>query len=298
MSAPDRVAVVVVHGIADQRAGQTVREFARLLCHGRAGEPRYVEGEMHDVLIPVARLEPGGGIAPAASPASSCEGRKPEPSRRRPGTPSGFYQVQRSVPAPTAPGPDSSDLGLALNDYLLGRLDLPESEAIYESTRISLRRRANDRPVDLYELYWADLSRLGEGGVRALSASYQLFFHLGTLAADVVDQVSLSVRGGAAWRLLQRLHAWLAWLMKGPAALVQLSILLLVPFGAAALVSLDQQGQLLAALAATGAIALAALGVLAWIRGASPVRRYATLALLLAAALACAVASAAALTAE
>src|SRR5262245_31297634 len=298
MSAPDRVAVVVVHGIADQRAGQTVRELARLLCHGRAGEPRYVQGEMHDVLIPVARLEPGGGIAPAASPASAGDGPKPEPSRRRPGTPSGFYQVQRSAPAPTAPAPDSSDLGLALNDYLLGRLDLPESEAIYESTRVSLRRRANDRSVDLYELYWADLSRLGEGGVRALSASYQLFFHLGTLAADVVDQVSLEVDGGPAWRLLQRLHAWLAWLMKGPAALVQLAMLLLVVFGAAALVSLDQQGQLLAALAATGAIALAALGVLAWIRGASPVRRYATLALLLAAALACAVASAAALTAE
>ena len=203
MSAPDRVAVVVVHGIADQRAGQTVRELARLLCHGRTGEPRYVQGEMHDVLVPVARLEPGRGAAPAASPAPAGDGRKLEPSRRRPGTPSGFYQVQRSAPLPTAPGPDSSDLGLALNDYLLGRLDLPESEAIYESTRVSLRRRANDRPVDLYELYWADLSRLGEGGVRALSASYQLFFHLGTLAADIVDQVSLSVRGGAAWRLLQ-----------------------------------------------------------------------------------------------
>ena len=39
--------------------------------------------------------------------------------------------------------------------------------------------------------------------MRALSASYQLFFHLGTLAADVVDQVSLSVRGGAAWGLMK-----------------------------------------------------------------------------------------------
>jgi hypothetical protein len=81
---------------------------------------------------------------------------------------------------------------------------------------VSLRRRANDRPVDIFELYWADLSRLGQGGWRALSGLYQLFFHLGTLAADVVDQVSLSVAGGTVWRLWQRLHAWLAWLMKGP----------------------------------------------------------------------------------
>jgi len=54
VSSPDRVAVVVVHGIADQRAGQTVRELARLLCHGGAGEPRYVQGEIHEVLVPVA----------------------------------------------------------------------------------------------------------------------------------------------------------------------------------------------------------------------------------------------------
>ena len=47
MSETDRVAVVVVHGIADQRPGQTVRELVRLLCHGDEGAPRYVQGEMH-----------------------------------------------------------------------------------------------------------------------------------------------------------------------------------------------------------------------------------------------------------
>src|SRR5262245_42578751 len=210
--------------------------------------------------------------------------------------PSGFYQTQAPVPAATEAG--ARDLGLALNDYLLGRLELPEGDALYESTRVSLRRRVDDRPVDLFELYWADLSRLGEGGFRALSALYQLFFHLGTLAADVVDQVSLSVGGGAAWRLLQRMHAWLAWLVKGPAALVQLSMLLLVLFGAAALVAPDQQRQLLAALSAVSAIALTALATLAWMRGTSRAARQATLMVLLAAALGCSVAVAVALSVE
>src|SRR6266571_1618905 len=133
MSTPDRVAVVVVHGIADQRAGQTVRELARLLCHGGAGEPRYVQGEMHEVLVPVARLEPG-----AATPAPAGVGQKAETARQRPGTPSGFYQAQRSAPVPATVDPSAPDLGLALNDYLLGRLELPEREALYESTRVSL----------------------------------------------------------------------------------------------------------------------------------------------------------------
>jgi hypothetical protein len=290
VSAADRVAVIVVHGIADQRAGQTVREVARLLCHGGEGEPRYVQGEVHGVLVPVAKLEPGGAASSPAARSAADDGRKAETARRRPGTPSGFYQAHG--------GTAGRDLGLALNDYLLGRLELSEGDSLYESTRVSLRRRADDRPVDLFELYWADLSRLGEGGWRAVSALYQLFFHLSTLAADVVDQVSLSVGGGPAWRLLQRVHAWLAWLMKGPAALVQLSMLLLILFGAAGLVSPDQQGQMLAALCGVAAIVLTGLAVLAWLRGTSLGARSATLVSMLAGAIACAAAAVVALRAE
>ena len=290
MSATGRVAVVVVHGIADQPAGQTVRELARLLCHGGEDEPRYVQGEMHEVLVPVAKLEPSAAV-PAAGP-------RAEPARRRPGAPSGLYQAQKSGPVGSTSGAAAPDLGLALNDYLLGRLELSERDSLYESTRVSLRRRANDRPVDLFELYWADLSRLGAGGWRAISALYQLFFHLSTLAADIVDQVSLSVGGGLGWRVLQRLHAWLAWLMKGPAALVQLSMLLLVLFGAAGLVSPGQQRHLLAALFGVGAIVLTGLAVLGWLRGVSLAARWAEVLLLLAAAVACAGAAVAASRAE
>ncbi|HEX4985281.1 MAG TPA: hypothetical protein VFV71_04325 [Burkholderiales bacterium] len=294
MNPDDRVAIVVVHGIADQQPGQTVRELARLLCHGGGDAPRYVQGEMHDVLVPVGKLEPGGAASQPAAPAPpGGDGRKAETARKRPGTPGGFYQAQRAAGVPAADvapawRADGKDLGIALHDYLLGRLELPEDEALYESTRASLRRQANDRPVDLYELYWADLSRLGTGGVRALTALYQLFFHLNTLAADIVDQASLRCGGGARWRLQQWLHAWLAWLMKGPAALLQLSMLLLALFGAVALVPATQEAKLMAALFAAGAIACLALAVLGGLRPASRVARGARLAVFLAAALACA----------
>ena len=66
-------------------------------------------------------------------------------------------------------GASAPDLGLALNDYLLGRLELSDRDSVYESTRVSLRRAADDRPVDLFELYWADLSRLREGGCQSTS---------------------------------------------------------------------------------------------------------------------------------
>jgi hypothetical protein len=148
MSEAERVALVVVHGIADQRPGQTVREVAGLLCHGADGAPPYVQAEIQDVLIPVEALAP------------SEAGKAPQGPRTKPGTPSGFYQSEQTA-APR-------DLGLALNDYLLTRLELPEGDAVYESTRIALRRRADGRPVDVYEMYWADLSRLSAGAVRIL----------------------------------------------------------------------------------------------------------------------------------
>lgn len=273
MSTTDRVAVVVVHGVADQRRGQTAREVARLMCHALDGPPPYAQGEIHEVLVPVETL-------------TASKARKPQATRRRPGTPSGFYQALRpEVAGTSAAGAQTHDLGIALSDYLLDRSVLPERDTLYEATRVSLRRRADDRTVHLYEMYWADLSRLGAGGLRALSSLYQLFFHLNTLAADVIDQIALGANGGRAWRLLQRLHAWMAWLMKGPTALLQLAMLLMVGFGVAALVTSALRVQLIAAAFGLGALLLMAFSALAWLRGTPGAARWAKLLFLLAAAL-------------
>jgi hypothetical protein len=277
LSPSDRVALVVVHGIADQRPRQTVREVARLLCRGGEGAPAYEQGEMVDVLVPVQKLDPGG----------RQQIGKTETARRKPGAPSGFYQAQQAESAGALESEvEAQDLGIKLNDYLLGQLALPEGDALYESTRVSLRRPADGREIDVYEMYWADLSRLGAGGLRALTSLYQVFFHLNTLAADVVDQVSLSINGGAGWRLLQRCQAYMAWLMKGPTALLQLALLLTVVFGATTLVHESLRPQLLAAAFAVGAVALAAFAGLAWLRIAPGGGRWIVTGVLVGAALA------------
>ncbi|MEW5879057.1 MAG: hypothetical protein AB1761_01280 [Pseudomonadota bacterium] len=244
----ERVAIITVHGVADQRPGQTVRELARLLCHGGDGPPRYVEGELHEVIVPVSPLAPARESEPA--------GARGDEQKPTPGRPSDFFLAQRAA----GPG---FDLGLALTDHLLRRYRPAERDALYESTRITLKRRADGTPVDLYELYWADFSRLQPGGIRALSASYQLFFHLGTLARDIVDQAVLATGGGRALRALQKLHAWSAWLLKGPAALLQLAMLLLVAFGSAALLPPSQHRFVLALGGGVAAVVLAVLSMLA-----------------------------------
>ncbi len=278
MSTSDRVAIVVVHGIADQEPGQTVREVARLLCQGGTRESPYVQGEVHDVLMPVEKLEPGGTLVrdPAPPTRPQANGGESRSSRWLPGSPSGFYQAQAPVgpsaanvtsPASQPPEIVSQDLGIALNDYLLGRLSLPEEDSLYESKRVSLRHRADDRTIDVFEMYWADLSRLGAGGLHVLTSLYQLFFHLGKLAADVVDQASLGKTNTTAWRLLRRLHAWMAWLMTGPAAILQLAMLLMVAFGAATLVAPAFHAELIAAVSAAGGIVLFGMIGLVRVRG-------------------------------
>src|SRR5689334_16595918 len=112
VSETNRVAVVVVHGIADQLPGQTVRELARLLCHGGEGEPRFVQGELSNILVPVAKLEPGAGTAIGQPPVAvvSNEVRKKDSARKQPGAPSGFYQTQQKAEvsfSSASPSPES-----------------------------------------------------------------------------------------------------------------------------------------------------------------------------------------------
>src|SRR5690606_14610336 len=143
----------------------------------------FVQGEVREVLVPVARLDPGN-----ARTARVTEEEQPSHVQHLPGALSGFFQQQRQLEQDREPETPQQDLGTDLSDYLLSRLELSDSESLCEGTRIGLEHRASGRAVDLFEMYWADLSRLGRGGLAALSSLYRLFITLSTLAADVVDQ--------------------------------------------------------------------------------------------------------------
>src|ERR1044071_2755571 len=104
MTATDRVAILVVHGIADQKPGQTVREVTRLLCLSQKGAPQdehgtrpYEQGEIQGVVVAFERSEPAAEPAPMVQ-----EARRQGRARRAPGTPSGFYQAHQAAVAETA----------------------------------------------------------------------------------------------------------------------------------------------------------------------------------------------------
>jgi hypothetical protein len=88
--------------------------------------------------------------------------------------------------------------------------------------------------------------------------------------------------------VLQWLHAWSAWLLKGPAALLQLMMLLLVAFGAAAFVPEDQMTFVLVLVGGVAALALAAAVPVVWVRRDSTVVRLRAVVPWISAGVACA----------
>ena len=144
------------------------------------------------------------------------------------------------VAAAHAAGAGEPDRGLALTDYLLGKQrDNGGLQEAYETTCIELERKAAGKTaqVDVYEMYWADLSRLSGAIPRILTEFGTLIFRLSRLGRDTVDEGRgfLRSRTGAppAWTALTVLQTAIDWLFVN--VLAQLFFHLLL-FGAALLV--------------------------------------------------------------
>jgi hypothetical protein len=268
---PRRVAVVVVHGVADQVAGETARSVAELLVasapHGAAYEARATDS----FVLAVDPLRPATA-APRESPPTPTGKTRPlfkafvQSARsdfQRPGweAPATRAQAQsqanaagpgpktrpgfaKAAAAPTAAAPD--DRGIAATNYLLGKyIENGAAPEAFDSTCIELERTAagGRERVDVYEMYWADLSRLSGAIPRIVTELFTMVFRLSKLGRETVDEARLQLRGAdgkapASWRWLANTQIALDWaFVNGLAALfAQLGLLaiVVVAFGFAA----------------------------------------------------------------
>lgn len=211
----NKVAIVVLHGVADQSPGDTLESVASLLV--------------------------------AATPGARYERLATQP-------------LTVAVP-PVPSGPPSEDPGVALTDRLLGAS--ARRPTAYRTQRVGLQRTdaRGSGPVDLYELYWADLSRLSGSVPRIVSEVFTLIFRLSRLGVEAVG-ARAAVRPQARWRSLHRLHELLDAAMVyliAPLSMV-LSLFGLLIMGLGALAALEPSGQRL--LARSGLLLVAA--VAAW----------------------------------
>jgi len=243
--ANERIAVIAVHGVADQRQGDTARALADLLI-GAAPSTEYLQHGSEDIALHVAVLPP---LTPAAGAAAAQEQASPASGAFAQSHASDFHRHGGLHRAQAHDGP--ADPGVAMSDFLLMKAShngMPTES--YATTRLDLQRvlhgadgsveRTQD--VHVYEMYWADLSRLSGSLPRILTETFTMVFRLSQLARDTVRGAAEQFKTGAGpsahWQWLSRLQTLLDWGFSKGLALLTLQLLMIalviVPLGLAA----------------------------------------------------------------
>ena len=184
------IAVVVVHGVADQKPRESARQIANLLTDFTGAYPSgFPEQAMRVPLQP-----------------ADCM-RAPTPKK---GLLAEIFSFQDGKLPPAEANAEAGEMAFAFMDEQL-RDYVPGDEGVFETICLE-GKRDDGAVVHIYEAYWADLSRLGTGLVKFIGELYQLLLHIPTLGRKVVDRESVLRRRGE-WRLFEFMQRWLVrWL--------------------------------------------------------------------------------------
>lgn len=247
------VAVIAVHGVADQKPGDTVRAVAQLLVASPLSAAAYRLQTSDAMALPVPPLAPA---PPLRRKAQSTQAQQaPTPIGPRP-LGKALAQSVRSdlhrgdwVAPPAAAQPSAAPAtpapGIELTDFLLFKAQRNETPTVaYDTTRLGLERSdgAASEHIELYEMYWADLSRLASGVPRIVTELFTLLFRLSQLGRDTVAMASRQFTAENAsprrWRWLSGAQTALDWGFSKVLALLTLQLLMaaliIVPAGLAA----------------------------------------------------------------
>jgi hypothetical protein len=246
-SHPRRVAVIAVHGVADQAEGDSARRVADLL---RVADPAaystFTEERFRFEVEEVLRAHPG-----PAKRTGALELREPID----------FAPEDSTADRREVLGPRFAELALATSEEPGGGAREPARWVDSSLTARGRRLSPDDGrsiDVDVFELYWADLSRFRGSVARFLGQTFQLLVHLLTLgrealktadevepqrrvpsasasdadATDAPDTTGAAVTAraaGGAWKLLTAAHRTAHRLFTLAVVPLNLLLLFLVP---------------------------------------------------------------------
>ncbi len=244
-----RVAVIVVHGVADQQPGETARAVVDLLVSSAPDGTCYTSASSEDLTLRVPPLPPQADVEPRvernSQPTPSGEDRSFRKSFAQ-SLRSDFHRhdwaapAREAAPHEAAAGPADIgvppaelDRGIAVTNYLLAKHERNgASPETYDTTVVSLERHGvgpdkldpdidtRTAHVDVHEMYWADLSRLSGSMPRIVSELFTLVFRLSKLGRGTVDEMwgqLARARDPVAPHARAYRRAWtvLAWLQIG-----------------------------------------------------------------------------------
>ena len=200
------VAVIAVHGVADQQPFESARQIADLLLRQRREDETagYTSFREFPLRIPIDRPVAAGTVS--AAHAADLRFTHQVISE---------YQTERSVYETIRL--EGNRLGAAFGKGL-------DAEA---------RDQAN---VHVYEMYWADLSRLGTGVIGVAGAAFQLISSLASLGVRTLKQSEYNTRRERARGVAVQAHAFAVWSLTVAIPFLNLALLVValsVPVAAA-----------------------------------------------------------------
>lgn len=218
-----KVAVVAVHGVADQAPASSARSIADLLCADNVVQS-FTEVPLR---VPRERMNPG-----TADERWDC------------GLHYMHEQLQDYRPPKTDPDPD------------------PDRDAgtVYETVRLEGNRIDGAGEVHVHEVYWADLSRAGDTWYRLLAEFYALILHLPSLGRNGLKYAKKENNDSSPWTIAYRLQQFAVWMLTVPAPIINVVML---SAGLIAVATELPGNAREAAMYVTGALILAALPILA-----------------------------------
>lgn len=200
-----KVAVIAVHGISDQKPYESARAIADLLLtQTHSAQFTYLPFNERFIRVKVApvKAQKQAEIIVLKGWNASVLGILDWILPRK--WVEGFYHLWDSADERgpfmrrlLTGKPENPNDPLTQPDYLFIRdqIDEYQKQSVYDSICLE-GARATINPkgevkiqtqVHIYEMYWADLSRLGSGFIRIFGELYQLLFHLGSLGRQSVD---------------------------------------------------------------------------------------------------------------
>lgn len=246
-----KVAIIVVHGVSDQQPYDSARSIANLLLHTnkeqppldtnkeqpspatneeqssldtKEEEPRYSAWHEQLIGIPVRRIpvpkrtEPVPcDIRPRAMLLRKLWGWLDERGYR-------IRDYLDSKPSSIANLSFEEKAHAFTCDFFDSDSDSPKKDLkprFYETICIKACRD-DQHEVHLYEMYWADLSRVGRGFFQVFSEFYQILFHLSALGRHTLDMAALEHPEKFQWRCYASLHGWAGRILSIPIPLLNL----------------------------------------------------------------------------
>ncbi|WP_309719417.1 hypothetical protein, partial [Armatimonas sp.] len=203
-----KVAVVVIHGVASQTPAHNPRMVTKLL---QGLTFRDFEGrEQNDF------------------PKQDTVAERPQ-RKRYSGWTEETFQIAAQPENSDLSDPENASEDLKFTRKLLKGYKPPSQDGIYSTTKFSGKRLFGNReqgsgetPVDVYEVYWSDLSSIGNQLTRILTGFYSLLFHLTELGRLTLAHAGKSLEG------IYTLHATLGWLLGRVLPLLFLPVVLLL----------------------------------------------------------------------